>query len=675
MPWSEQTWVDNNENAGGTKIKDGMINLENKTNTLQTNWCGTSFPDSAISQVGQLCWRRDLGKLYQLTAKGGSDTWTQIAVGVVPVALGGTGATDAAGARTALGLGTVAVESTVPLTKGGTGGTTAAAARTNLGLGSVATESTIPITKGGTGATTAGGARGALGLGSLAVKNTVAQADIDTAAVDITRMKSSATTGVLFGTNAGSTATVEIPRDGIFRKFDGRPVKFLQSGCRQPNAVAVVTLDGALWILGFCQHAAPDFGNGRSHTTSFRPVIFESDPGTITKVVLSRTSGYVLTSAGKVWSWGNNSYGQLGHGDTTARKVAKKIVALDSLNITDVVAATTAFGTLYDSIWFVTSTGTVYGCGSNAHGQLGDSSTTQRNSPVQCGAISGITQLSIGDCGSTPHVIALKSDGTIYTWGACHQGQLGQGNTTQLAAPTVVSGQTGIDFVKAMGSTNSSTTFIADGNVLKACGHNMWGGLGDASTTQRNSFVTVTLPGSPGNVAEISGTAGWGFTLVRDVLGTLYVTGRNGKGQLGQGNTTDRNTFTAISFAGGVTATKLAATNVDSDCGTSIVLGSDGNLYACGNNNDGILGQGDNTDRSSFVRLLRPQDSDPIVDFRVVASSTALAFDRSGILALTSSGQLLGCGHLAGCGLGFPPVHGDSSPREERVLTPIPVTM
>lgn len=53
---------------------------------------------------------------------------------------GGTGATDAAGARTNLGLGTVAVESTVPVAKGGTGATSASGARTNLGLGTIATQ-------------------------------------------------------------------------------------------------------------------------------------------------------------------------------------------------------------------------------------------------------------------------------------------------------------------------------------------------------------------------------------------------------------------------------------------------------------------------------------------------------------------------------------------------------
>jgi hypothetical protein len=68
----------------------------------------------------------------------------------VPVIKGGTGATDAAGARIALGLATPALDA-VPVAKGGTGGTDQATARTGLGLGSVAVENIVPAAKGGTG--------------------------------------------------------------------------------------------------------------------------------------------------------------------------------------------------------------------------------------------------------------------------------------------------------------------------------------------------------------------------------------------------------------------------------------------------------------------------------------------------------------------------------------------
>lgn len=67
---------------------------------------------------------------------------------ILPITLGGTGASTPEGARTNLGLGSVATENTVPVAKGGTGATTASAARANLGLGDAATRSVASTSTG-----------------------------------------------------------------------------------------------------------------------------------------------------------------------------------------------------------------------------------------------------------------------------------------------------------------------------------------------------------------------------------------------------------------------------------------------------------------------------------------------------------------------------------------------
>jgi len=72
-----------------------------------------------------------------------------------------------------------------------------------------------------------------------------------------------------------------------------------------------------------------------------------------------------------------------------------------------------------------TSDGTVWCWGANSYGQLGDSSTTQRKTPVQAGSLSGITAVAAG----ANHTLALKSDGKVYAWGYNLYGQLGDGTS------------------------------------------------------------------------------------------------------------------------------------------------------------------------------------------------------------------------------------------------------
>ncbi|HYA26590.1 MAG TPA: hypothetical protein VEE82_01195 [Thermodesulfovibrionales bacterium] len=87
------------------------------------------------------------------------------------------------------------------------------------------------------------------------------------------------------------------------------------------------------------------------------------------------------------------------------------------------------------------SDGTVWTWGDNYYGQLGDgSSDLSSGAPVQVSGLAKITAITAGDF----HTLALKSDGTVWTWGSNGNGQLGDGTTADSATPVQVIGLTGV---------------------------------------------------------------------------------------------------------------------------------------------------------------------------------------------------------------------------------------
>ncbi len=192
----------------------------------------------------------------------------------------------------------------------------------------------------------------------------------------------------------------------------------------------------------------------------------------------------LVTPAGQVWAWGSNSYGQLGDGTTTQRRVPT------ALPIADVVAvAAGAFHTV-----FLKQDGTVWAVGRNNDGQLGDGTTTQRTSPV---AVPGLTQI-IAIAAGEAHSAALTASGVLWAWGRNQSSQLGNGLTTSLKTPTVVPdlpAQTqvtaGADFALAV---------TADG-VVWVWGGNASGQLGDGTTQTRGVPRAISDPGYAWKVA------------------------------------------------------------------------------------------------------------------------------------------------------------------------------
>ena len=313
---------------------------------------------------------------------------------------------------------------------------------------------------------------------------------------------------------------------------------------------------------------------------------------------------FALTADGKVYSWGFNTYGQLGHGDTTDTRYAKEVKYFtdNRLIIREVISPTTMYRA-HNSIYFLTDHGEVYATGNNTHGQLGDGSTSNRNTPVRCGNLRGINQLVASSTYETS-VYALEDDGKLWSWGYNTQGQLGLGDDDHRQAPMQVTQlPLGINNVplpvhKVVASTGLiqannvvngfSMIIIGDERKIYSCGSNQYGQLGRGNNTNSNVFVEIT--GNHANVQDIQAGGGhYGYSALVDREGSLWTWGCNSNGELGLGDNNARTTPNkpVVPFQGKIQKFKLGG---DHNYNFLVILTNEGELWGSGYNGTGQLG-------------------------------------------------------------------------------------
>ncbi|BCY27617.1 hypothetical protein KK2020170_04850 [Flavobacterium okayamense] len=279
---------------------------------------------------------------------------------------------------------------------------------------------------------------------------------------------------------------------------------------------------------------------------------------------------YAIANDGTLWAWGFNAEAQLGLGDTSNRLVPTQI------------GTATNWKTLSSGdrhVLALREDGTLWVWGRNTQGHLGLGDTSQRNVPTQLGTATDWDKI---DCGSNTS-LAIKTDGTLWVWGGNNEGQLGLGDLTQRLVPTQIGTDT--DWI-AINGAGQSTYAIKSNGTLWGTGANADGQLGLGDNIQRLSFVQI---GTDTNWSKVQVGLG-AFALAQKIDGSLWGTGNNQFGQLGQNNTANLNEFTQIG-----TATdwyKFISANSH-----SMAIKSDGTLYTWGRNNSGQLGLGDNSNR------------------------------------------------------------------------------
>ena len=183
---------------------------------------------------------------------------------------------------------------------------------------------------------------------------------------------------------------------------------------------------------------------------------------------------------GTLWAWGYGLDSRLGHGDTANYDEPTQVGS--ATNWTNNVSPNSA-----PSRHYIKSDGTLWAYGENSYSSTIGSgeATANYDAPIQIGSDTDWAMVN----GSTS-MAAIKTDGTLYTWGYNVRGQLGLGDTVNRDEPTQVGSDTDWAAVTSFTSSNFMVMLKTDGTMY-SMGFNNYGQLGLGDTTQRETPVQV----------------------------------------------------------------------------------------------------------------------------------------------------------------------------------------
>ena len=339
--------------------------------------------------------------------------------------------------------------------------------------------------------------------------------------------------------------------------------------------------DGLVWAWG--SNASGQLGNGSAGSGNryYWPSPVYSTRTTELDRVVALEAGMALREDGSLWSWGFNTRGELGVGHSVTSNVA-----MQTLNVRDPIA----FAAGQSHALALLEDGTVWAWGWERYGQLGNdvSTNTHRSVPLPVHDLSEVVSIAAG----ANFNLALKKDGTVWSWGWNANGELGVGDTTHRSLPVQVLGPEGeghLSGAVAISAGNIRSFAITDDGTLWA-----WGG----GTSSSVPVVAATLPGDIDLLADLVGLShGDDHSLALLLDGAVWAWGANGRGQLGDGTTTGKSQAVRVRLSSDELLED--ATGIATGRLHSMAVREDGSLWAWGFNLYGQLGNGTDTNSNA----------------------------------------------------------------------------
>jgi alpha-tubulin suppressor-like RCC1 family protein len=339
-------------------------------------------------------------------------------------------------------------------------------------------------------------------------------------------------------------------------------------------------LDGGLLLWG----SGSEGQLGDNATANRSSPIQTTSGGTNWKSVsTNRLNTAAIKTDGTLWTWGDGFCGLLGNGDDYSSQSSPVQTISGGNNWRSVSVGSSHTGAIKTdgSLW-------TWGCG--FYGELGNNTTpSYEPSPVQ--TISGGTNWRTVSAGFK-HTAAIKTDGTLWLWGSGGAGRLGNCSVLDQSSPVqTISGGANWRSVSAKGEIAAA---IKTDGTLWLWGIGTSGQLGNCLTANQSSPVQTVS----GGTSWRSVSAGGGHTAAIKTDGTLWLWGSGLSGGLGDNATTNRSSPVQTISGGanwrsvGVGYFHTAATKTD------------GTLWTWGCGGIGQLGNNANTNQSSPIQTV-----------------------------------------------------------------------
>lgn len=301
--------------------------------------------------------------------------------------------------------------------------------------------------------------------------------------------------------------------------------------------------NGTLWGCGSNQLGTLGVNSSTQQFNTFQQITASTN---WVKTAPSWFFTIALKSDGTIWGWGQNDTYQLGNSPATAQQLSPIQVgtATDWVDIASGISRT-AFAIKTD--------GTIWGWGSNPSSIIvSGSGTASVSTPTQVGTATNWSKMSVG----AAHILAQKTDGTLWSWGGGIG--LGLGGTPSVTnIPQQISTDTWKNF-----ATGANTSFaVKTDGTLWAWGLNTNGRLGDGTTTDR---LVPTQIGTDTNWDTVQ-ARNFSTTMATKTDGTVWYWGLNYYGEFGNGTNYDTNYYNTPQLSPNVCVTPLSTPTFQKD--------------------------------------------------------------------------------------------------------------